>query len=85
MLITAVNSVYICYLTIRWIVVFILSDITMYLLYKVVFILVLLGCVSEMFAAPVKLREAVVSDAAENKAVDEKVREQKSNNYNLNW
>ena len=48
----------------------------MYLLYKVVFILVLLGCESEMLAAPVKHREAVVSDAAENnKAVDEKVRE----------
>ena len=48
----------------------------MYLLYKVVFILILLGCISEMLAAPVKLREAVVSDAAENnKAVDEKVRE----------
>ena len=38
----------------------------MHLLYKVVFILVLLGCVSEMLAAPVKLREAVVSDAAED-------------------
>ena len=48
----------------------------MYLLYKVVFILILLGCISEMLAAPVKLREAVVSDAAENnKVVDEKVRE----------
>ena len=48
----------------------------MYLLYKVVFILILLGCISEMLAAPVKLREAVVGDAAENnKAVDEKVRE----------
>ena len=49
----------------------------MYLLYKVVvFILVLLGCVSEMLAAPAKLREAVVSDAVKDaKAVDEKVRE----------
>ena len=37
----------------------------MYLLYKVVFILVLLGCVCEMLAAPVKLREAVVGDAVE--------------------
>ena len=58
----------------------------MYLLYKVVFILVLLGCVSEVLAAPVKHREAVVvSDAVEDtKAVDEKVREKKSNNCNLN-
>ena len=38
----------------------------MYLLYKVVFILVLLGCVSEVLAAPVKLREAVVSDTVED-------------------
>ena len=57
----------------------------MYLLYKVVFILVLLGCVSEMLAAPVKLREAVISDVVEDaEAVDEKVREKKSNNCNLN-
>ena len=57
----------------------------MHLLHKgVVFILVLLGCVSEILAAPVKLREAVVSDAAEDvKSVDEKVREKLSNNYNL--
>ena len=49
----------------------------MYLLCKVVlFVLVLLGCMSEMLAGPVKLTEAVVSDAAEDtKAVDEKVRE----------
>ena len=38
----------------------------MYLLCKVVFILVLLGCVSEMLAAPVKHREAVVSDTVED-------------------
>ena len=57
----------------------------MYLLCKVLFILVLLGCVSEMLAAPVKLREAVVRDVVEDaKAVDEKVREKKSNNCNLN-
>ena len=51
----------------------------MYLLYKVVvFVLVLLGCVSELLAAPVKHRDAVVSDAAEDaKAVhdgDQEVR-----------
>ena len=50
----------------------------MYLLCKVVvFILVLLGCVSEMLAAPVKLREAVVGDAvedAEAAAADDEVR-----------
>ena len=57
----------------------------MYLLYKVVFILVLRGCVSEMLAAPVKFREAIISDVVEDaKAVDEKVREKKSNNCNLN-
>ena len=56
----------------------------MYLSRKVEIFLVLLGCVSEMLAAPVKLREAVVSDAAEDvKSVDEKVREKLSNNYNL--
>ena len=39
----------------------------MYLLYKVaLFILVLLGCMSEMLAAPVKFTEAVVSNAAES-------------------
>ena len=38
----------------------------MFMLHKVVlFVLVLLGCMSEMLAAPVKLTEAVVSDAAE--------------------
>ena len=48
----------------------------MYLLCKVViFLLVLLGCISEMLAAPVKLREAVISDVVEDaKAVGEKVR-----------
>ena len=57
----------------------------MYLLHKVVlFILVLLGCISEMLAAPVKLAEAAVGDAAEGaKAVDKKVRKKKSN-CNLN-
>ena len=86
MLFTAESSVYICYLTIWWIVAFILKDITMYLLYKVIFILVLLGCVSEMLVAPVKLRDTVVSDVVEDaKAVDEKVREKKSNDCNLNW
>ena len=39
----------------------------MYLLCKVVvFLLVLLGCVSEMLAAPVKLREAVIRDTVED-------------------
>ena len=53
----------------------------MYLLYKVVYILVLLGCVSELLAAPAKLREAVVDETAENtKAVDE-VREREYLNF----
>ena len=39
---------------------------TMFLLCKVVFILVLLGCVSEMLSVPVKLRDTVVSDAVED-------------------
>ena len=47
----------------------------MYLLYKVVFILVLLGRVSEVLAAPVKLREAVASDTVEDAKAAAKVDE----------
>ena len=57
----------------------------MFMLHKVfLFVLVLLGCMSEMLSAPVKVTEAVVPDAAKDvKAIDEKVRK-KSNNSNLN-
>ena len=54
----------------------------MFMLHKVVLsVLVLLGCMSKMLAAPVKLTEVVVSDAAEDgKAVDE-VREKEYLNF----
>ena len=57
----------------------------MYLLYKFVFILVILGNVSKLSAVPVKDRNVVFSEAAENTEMSgdggHKVRRKKNDNF----